>query len=321
MKLLCSSCFDEVGQLLNSRICIMTIETWFIILLAVIAVAAITLLLFLGLLGDEGIRMHHMKHRRGKYVNDQTAVICRTIIDTDDPVKAYSLFIEYVFTNHKQYMRYVANMLTRISEAYHAANILALKECMDDIAEMKKELKDQKITQELCVEPIDPAFVVESSAWVNLATELRFTVNESLRRLAKVCIEYNTLYSMPIPDAYTDQLSFMIQDICNICKSTEELLAAGDVEGMKELRIRTGIIKSESYDVAQRLFQLLHDGRTQIDPARHVALSYALNAFQECYCIIYALRRIVLCNLCLTLYATEAIYDNVTSDELIKYNS
>lgn len=294
-------------------------ETWFVILLSIIAAGIVLSALFVAKDDDDRIRLPQLRFRREKSENDKAAIICQTIIDTGNPVKAYSLFIEFVFANNRKYMRFVAHTLLKICDAYKSSDVRLLKKVVNDIIEMKKELKDQKNTQDVCVKPIDPAIVIESSVWVNMAMDLCFTINDCLARIAKVCIDYNSLYSMPIPEEQTEQLSFTVQDICNICKSADDLLAAGDVQGMKELRLRTAIIKSESYNVAQRLYQLLHDRRTSIDPARHISLSYALNAFQECHCIIYALRRIILCNLCLTLYATDAINDNVTSDMLAKY--
>lgn len=285
--------------------CSMQIETWFIILLAVIAVMAVTMLLFLSLLGDDVVPAFRMKHRRGDYINDQTAVIYQTVIDTKDPHKAFIIFIEYIFTNHRQYLEIVAEILKGISEAYLASDDDAVRSYINKIYDMKTELKDQKITQDACVESIDPANVIESSAWINLAMEQRFTIIKSMRRIANACLQYHRLYEMPIPDEYTEQLSQMVQDICNVCESARNLILARDIEGMRELRLRSAVIKSESYDIAQRLYELLHDGKMQLDPERRIALSYALNAFQECHCIIYALRRLILCNICLMMYSDK----------------
>ncbi|MDE6785877.1 MAG: hypothetical protein K2J46_02415, partial [Muribaculaceae bacterium] len=87
-------------------------EYWFIILLSVIAVAAIAILLFFELMGDDAIKMLKMKHERGKYINDQTAVIYQTIKDTVDSAKSYSLFVEYIFTNNRMFIEYVKSILT-----------------------------------------------------------------------------------------------------------------------------------------------------------------------------------------------------------------
>jgi len=295
-------------------------ENWFIILLAVLAVVAVTLLLFLSMLGDDIFFMRRRKHRRGEYVNDQTAIIFQSIIDAKSSRQAYHLFMEYIFTNHKQFLHYVSEMISAIGKAYDMGEVESLRVCLSKIADMKVELKDQKATQDKCMDSIDPAYIVESSSWVQLATEQRFAINESLRRLAKACIQYLEHYSFTIPEDYSGPLQYLLQDICNVCKSSEDLLAEGDVEGMRELRIRIMIIKSESYDVAQRLYELLHDGRSDIEPDRHLALSYALNAFQECHSIVYSLRRLVLCNLCLTLYSTKAVDDYTSSEAALKCN-
>ena len=276
-------------------------EIWFIILLAAIAVIAITLLLFLALLGDDTIRMHNIRHRRGEYINDQTAVIYQTIMDTTDSEKAYLLFIEYVFTNLRQFLRFVPNCLTSVSEAYYANDIATMTKGLKDIADMRVELKDQKITQDECIKQIDPKYVIESAAWIHLSTDLRFAIVDGIKRIIDVTLDYGRNYSEPIPKKYAEQLQFMVEDICNICKTSRDLIGTGDIEAMRELRKRTDIIKSESYDTAQRLYELLHDGRSEIDDDRRLALSYVLNAQQECHCIIYALRRLALCSLCLTL--------------------
>lgn len=295
-------------------------ENWFIILLAVLAVIAVTLLLFFSMPGDDIFFMRRRNHRCGEYVNDQTAIISQSIIDAKSVRQAYLLFMEYIFTNHKQFLRYVSEMTSTIGKSYDMADVESLRVCLSKIADMKVELKDQKATLDKCMDSIDSAYIVESSSWVQLATELRFAINDSLRRLTKACIQYLELYSFSIPEDYSGPLQYLVEDICNVCKSSEELLAEGDVDGMRELRIRIAIIKSDSYDIAQRLYELLHDGRSTIEPDRHLALSYALNAFQECHCIVYALRRLVLCNLCLTLYSTKAVDDYTSSEAALKCN-
>ncbi len=50
-------------------------EYWFVIILALIAVAAIGSLIFFELMGEDVAGIIKRKHRRGKYINDQTAVI------------------------------------------------------------------------------------------------------------------------------------------------------------------------------------------------------------------------------------------------------
>ncbi|MDE5849946.1 MAG: hypothetical protein K2H38_07380 [Muribaculaceae bacterium] len=276
-------------------------EFWFVILLSVLAVLAIGLLLYLELMGDDAIRLSRLKHKRGEYINDQTAVICQTIKDTLDSEKAYNLFIEYIFTNNKQYLEYVKRTLTKMSRAYNAGDMKALEQCIVDTKEMRVELKDQKITQDDCISTIENTTYIESAAWLHLSNDCRFNVNDGIRHMAQVCIEYQTRFSEPFPDVYGEQLEFLLGDICNICDTCLALIGTTDINGMRELRKRMSIILDESYANTQRLYELLHDGRSNLEREKRVALQYALNAFQELHCMIYTLRRFVLANLCMTL--------------------
>lgn len=276
-------------------------EFWFIILLSVIAVLAVGLLLFLELMGDDAIRIKKLKHKRGEYVNDQTAVICQTIKDTIDSEKAYALFIEYVFVNNKQFLEFLKKTLRKISSNYNSGDIPALRHCINDITEMKIELKDQKTAQEECIATIDNTTYIETAAWFHLSNDCRFTINEGLRRIAEVCIEYSARFSIPFPDVYNEQLEFLLGDICNICDTCLSLIGTTDINGMRELRKRMSIILDESYANTQRLYELIHDGRSDLDREKTIALQYSLNAFQELHCIIYTIRRFVLANICMTL--------------------
>ncbi len=262
---------------------------------------AISLLLYLELMGDDAMRFRKLKHKRGEYINDQTAVICQTIKDTIDSEKSYALFIEYLFINNKQFLEFVKKTLRDISNKYNSGEIESLKHTIHDIKEMKIELKDQKITQNECIATIDSTTYIETAAWIHLSNNCRFNINEGLLHMAEVCIEYPTLYSEPYPDVYSEQLEFLLGDICNICDTCLSLIGTNDIRGMRELRKRMTIILDESYAHTQRLYELIHDGRSNLEPNKRIALQYALNSFQQLHSMIYSLRRFVLANLCMTL--------------------
>lgn len=274
-------------------------ETWFLIILTVVVVGALTVLLYLTLFDDVASPLLKRKHQRGEYINDQTAVIVHSIKDTDDPYKAYQLFAAYILTNHRLFLSYIKNRITSISNAYAANDNDKLKEEIEKAREMKVELKDEVQTQEECLESIDTVYFIETAAWINIANNTRFDVNRNLRRLAEVCIHYDENYSRPLPEEYVELINVMIEDICNFCDDAIELINTGDDEGMKELRVRITNVMNESYDNTSRLYNLIHDGRSNLEEDKLIALRYVLNAFQECYCIVYALRRLVLCNRCI----------------------
>ncbi|MDE7346868.1 MAG: hypothetical protein K2N48_09055 [Muribaculaceae bacterium] len=276
-------------------------EFWFIIVLSVIAVLAIALLLFFELMGEDAARLKKLKHKRGDYINDQTAVICQSIKDTVDSAKAYTLFIEYIFINNRQFVEYVKDTLTQVSNAYNAGDFPMLEKCISKTKEMRIELKDQKETQTACIDTIDNTTYIESAAWLHLSNDCRFSINDGVCHMAQVCLEYPTRFSEPFPEVYAEQLEYLIGDICNICDTCLSLIGTTDIKGMRELRKRMSVILDESYANTQRLYEVLHDGRSELDPDKRTALQYALNAFQELHCMIYTLRRFVLANLCITL--------------------
>ena len=275
-------------------------EYWFIIILSVIAVVAIGLLLYFEVMGDDAVILRK-KYKRGKYINDENAVIYRSIKDTKDPKQAYTIFVEYIFSNQKQFLEYVKTTLSNISNTYNNGDLEGLHQCVEDTKEMKVELKDQRIAQYECVNSIDRYIYIEFAAWINIANNSRFSINDSLRGMAEVCLEYAEYYSTPFPDLYVEQLNVLIDDICNICNSCLALIGTTNTAEMRELRKNMSVILDESYANAQRLFEVIHDGRSQFDIDKHIALKYALNAFQELHGIIYTLRRFVLADICITL--------------------
>lgn len=275
-------------------------EYWFAILLTIIAVAAIGILIYFEVMGDDAVLVMK-KHKRGNYINDQTAVIYQTIKYTVDPKSAYALFVEYLFTNHKQFLEYVKSTLEDISKFYNTENISGLEKAIADIREMKVELKDQRHAQIDCGATIDRSVYIEFVSWIHLSNNCRFSINESLRHMSEVCLEYAITYSEPIPEIYTEQLELLLNDICNFCTSAHELISSADVPGMRELRKTMSVILDESSTNSQRLYELVHDGRIDFDQDKLIALKYALNAFQELHSIIYTLRRFMLANICLTL--------------------
>ena len=276
-------------------------EFWFIIVLLVIVVFAIAVLIFFELMGDDTMRFRRLKHKRGEFINDQTAVICQTIKDTLDSEKAYNLFIEYIFINNKQFLEYGKTTLRIISDAYNSENVESMQLAVKRTNDMRVELKDQMESQKECIRTIEYTTYIESAAWLHLSNDCRFSVNDGILNMALVCIDYPQKYSEPIPEAYKEQLEYLLGDICNICDTCCALIGTTDINGMRELRKQMSIILDESYANTQRLYELLHDGRSEIAPEKRIALQYALNAFQELHCMIYTLRRFVLANLCMTL--------------------
>lgn len=275
-------------------------EYWFIIILALVAVVAIGLLLYLEVMGEDAVFIRK-KHRRGKYINDQTAVIFRTIQDTEDPKKAYTIFAEYIFSNQRQFLEYVKTTLTNISKTYYGSDINSLRQCVADTKEMKIELKDQRIAQLECVSSIDRYIYIEFAAWINIATDSCFTLNASLRRLAEVCIEYLENYNVQFPEIYLEQLEILVANICDCSNTCLQLIGTNDIQSMRELRKTMSVILDDSYTNAQRLYEVIHDGRSEFDVEKYIALKYALNAFQELHGIVYILRRIVLSDIGITL--------------------
>lgn len=271
-------------------------STWFIILLAAIVVGAITVLLFFAIFDGDDTSFHKPKHRRGEYINDQTAVIVHSIKETEDSAKAYQLFAEYILSNHRLFLSFVRSRIRDIQEAYAARDYVRLREDIEKTKDMKVELKDQVITQQECLKSIDTSHYIETAVWINIANNTRFDVNRNLRRLAEVCIHYDESYDCPFPTEYVELIDLMIEDICNFCSEAIDLINSGDDEGMREIRTRITAVMTDSFDNTSRLYDLIHDGRNTLDEGKSIALRYVLNAFQECYCIVYGLRRIVLCN-------------------------
>ena len=284
-------------------------EYWFIIILSLVAVVAIALLLYLEVMGEDAVFIKK-RHRRGKYINDQTAVIFSAIKETEDPKKAYTTFVEYIFSNQKQFLEYAKSTLTKISQTYYGEDIKALQQCVDDTKDMKIELKDQRISQLECVNSIDRYIYIEFASWINIATDSRFAINATLRRLADVCIEYLEIYGVQFPEMYLEQLEILVANICDCCNSCHDLIGTNDIQSMRELRKTMTVILDDSYTNAQRLYEVIHDGRSEFDVEKYIALKYALNAFQELHGIVYTLRRIVLADICITLSIQELHLDN-----------
>ena len=275
-------------------------NNWYVILLAVVVILAITVLLYFALFDDEVSPVQRIRHTRGDYINDQTAVIVHSIKEIKDSAKAYQLFAEYIFTNHKQFLSFVEIGIRSIHDAYFSSRHDELRDDISRVNAMKVELKDQVQTQQECLDSIDPAYYIETAAWINIANNTRFDINKSMRRIAEVCLTYDENYTSRFPDDYSQLFKGMVDDICEICDESKQLIESADEAGMRSLRKRINVVMSKAYDDTSRLYALIHDGRNNIESDRKFELRYALNVIQESYCIIYSLRRLLLCDLCIT---------------------
>lgn len=276
---------------------------WFVILLAVIVVVSVAILLYLTLFDNDASPLGSLKHRRGDFINDETAVIVHSIKHTADSAKAYQLFAEYILTNHKLFLAFVSNIARSVHDAYFENNKEMLHIDAQKVVNMKLELKDQVMTQDQCLDSIDLSYYIETAAWINIANNTRFDINKSLKRAIDVSLIFDDLdiRDKKIPEGYDEVIDGMVTDICDICDSTRILIEAADTEGMRELRKKINVVMAKSYDITSRLYALIHDGRNNFDDDYLLILRYVMNIIQECYCIIYSLRRLILCDLCIIL--------------------
>lgn len=274
---------------------------WFVILLAVIVVVSVAILLYLTLFDNDVSPLQSVRHRRGEFINDQTAVIVHSIKHTTDSGKAYQLFAEYVLTNHKLFLAFVSNISRTILGAYADNSADLLHFAAGRVENMKQELKDQVLTQEECLDSIGLSYYIETAAWINIANNTRFDINKGLKRTIQITILFDGNKHDSYPDSYEEVIEGMEKDICDICDKARALIEAADVEGMRKLRKHINEVMAHSYDITSRLYALIHDGRNNFDDEYLLTLRYFLNVIQECYCIIYSLRRLILCDLCLTL--------------------
>lgn len=276
---------------------------WFVILLAVIVVVSVAILLYLTLFDNDTSPMLSLKHRRGEYINDETAVIVHSIKHTADSANAYQLFAEYILTNHKLFLAFVSNMARSVHDAYLDNNKDMLQIDLQKVINMKQELKDQVLTQEQCLESIDLVYYIETAAWINIANNTRFDINKGLKRSIDISLLFDELNvkDHQFPEGYDEVIRGMVTDICDICDNARILIEAADTDGMRELRKKINIVMAKSYDITSRLYALIHDGRNNFDDDYLLILRYVMNIIQECYCIIYSLRRLILCDLCIIL--------------------
>lgn len=280
-------------------------ETWYIIVLAVIAVFAVAILLLFSLVGDDAIRLHRMRHRRGEYINDQTAVICQSIKDTEDPAKAYHLFLEYLFANNRHFLSFVRNKIRSTYELYLDHNIVGLNKEIDAIKEMRVELKDQAYTQKDCMASLQPEYYADCAIWVRISTNCRFDINQSLRQITIWASEYFKYNNEPVGENYQKVIEQIVSEIEIICKKTSDLLQSGNIEGMRELRRYCNDVLKMSEEQTQRLYDVLNDGHSSISEEKRLAMTYILNNMRECHNIVQTLRRLLLCHISKVLTVTS----------------
>lgn len=269
-------------------------ETWFIILLVVIAVLAIALLLFFELAGDDQIRVARQKHNRGKYINDRTGVMYQTIRNTNDPEKAWHLFADYYVSNMREFLDYVPKTLKSVRASFFDHDVFAIEKGIREIADMRIELKDELKAEQDCLLTLDKDLAIDFSAWFYLGMNSAFTINDNMRRIAIASLRYRELLSVEITDFYVKQLNKVSANVYDVCQRSVELINAGMLHELREVRKIAGSYKTESYDAAQKLFDLIHDPSRQMDADKKRSLLYVLNALQEYHCLIATLRRLLL---------------------------
>lgn len=269
-------------------------ETWFIILLAVVAVIAVALLLFFELAGDDQIRVARQKHRRGRYINDRTGVMYQAVRNTKDPQKAWLLFADYYIGNMRDFLHYIPKSLKSVRGSFFDHDVYAIEKSIREIDDMRVELKDELKAEKDCLLSLDVERGIDFSAWFYLGMNSAFNINDNIKRIAVASLRYREHLPVEVPEYYVKILNKVSSNVYDICQRSIDLIKVGKTGDLKEVRKVAGGYKTESYDAAQKLFDLIHDPSRQMEPDKKRSLLYVLNALQEYHCLISTLRRLLL---------------------------
>ncbi len=224
---------------------------------------------------------------RKKKAEEKEDILFQTILNTPEDTDIWDLFKTYVVDQQKQFMIYVSQSYTSITEAFIKENTGVLSRYDRSLEKEKDILKSIRRKETLCLRKLSKEKALEKNAWFHLSNNCCMSMLYNLRRINEMCKKHVENNFLPLPAQYAKDYESIVAQTTELFNDTTSTLDISDTDMVPILRSRCDDIKDQIAEIYHRLYDHLHDGDTSSMTVMYVYL----NMLQETQELVSGLRK------------------------------
>lgn len=233
------------------------------------------------------ILVHSNRKFKDKNSEEQGDTLFQTILATKDPKQVETMFLMYISGQQSKFLTYAEESYRTITTAFVNDNVSALSKAEGSLVHQKRELKNARRKETLCLRQLSPQASIEKSAWFYLSNNCCMSILYNLRRINEVCKEHVENNFLPLPQTYVSDFENIREQVSSLFKESLAMMESQDLNSVADIRKHCDNIK----DILSETYHKLHDQLREGDTSTMTVLYVYLNLLQETQEMISSIRK------------------------------
>lgn len=233
------------------------------------------------------ILVHSNRKFKDKNSEEQGDTLFQTILATKDPKQVETMFLMYISGQQSKFLTYAEESYRTITTAFVNDNVSALSKAEGSLVRQKRELKNARRKETLCLRQLSPQASIEKSAWFYLSNNCCMSILYNLRRINEVCKEHVENNFLPLPQTYVSDFENIREQVSSLFKESLAMMESQDLNSVADIRKHCDNIK----DILSETYHKLHDQLREGDTSTMTVLYVYLNLLQETQEMISSIRK------------------------------
>jgi len=216
---------------------------------------------------------------RMKKMEDTGDELFQTILSSKDKDEEtmWNLLLRYITVEHRKFMAYAADTYGAVTEAFVKEDVKTLGKAENGLMLQKKELKNARRKETLCLRMVGRRTAIEKSAWFHLGNNCCMSILYNLRRINEICKEHVENNFFPLPEQYTDDFKLVRTRVSILFNDTITMIDNAELDVIPTLRRHCEEIK----DMVSEKYHVLYEHLSEGDPSSMTVVYVYFNMLQE----------------------------------------
>ncbi len=216
---------------------------------------------------------------RMKKMEDTGDELFQTILSSKDKDEEtmWNLLLRYITAEHRKFMAYAADTYGAVTEAFVKEDVKTLGKAENGLMQQKKELKNARRKETLCLRMVGRRTAIEKSAWFHLGNNCCMSILYNLRRINEICKEHVENNFFPLPEQYTDDFKLVRTRVSILFNDTITMIDNAELDVIPTLRRHCEEIK----DMVSEKYHVLYEHLSEGDPSSMTVVYVYFNMLQE----------------------------------------
>lgn len=216
---------------------------------------------------------------RMKKMEDTGDELFQTILSSKDKDEEtmWNLLLRYITAEHRKFMAYATDTYGAVTEAFVKEDVKTLGKAENGLMRQKKELKNARRKETLCLRMVGRRTAIEKSAWFHLGNNCCMSILYNLRRINEICKEHVENNFFPLPEQYTDDFKLVRTRVSILFNDTIAMIDNSELDVIPTLRRHCEEIK----DMVSEKYHVLYEHLSEGDPSSMTVVYVYFNMLQE----------------------------------------